>query len=1327
MTLDRDSQLKSLVDDITTLLSGEFGAADNSLSQGTSDMSSRAREVLGRAQSALSNLVGSEATPGDGSTVVKSVEEEIQKLRAETLSPLKSDLDGLRQQQKSLAAEVAQLEQQRQYYHSLAQQQSNQSQMLDDLVQPLRDRLETAVTEQVGRLLAEFKGEGNDGDRDISSPATPSLNSDQINRVHEQSNEVLEQLQDTLQTVFSALQTNTQRYESTIESSLSRIQTLGEQSEAILEHWLGRLTTTASNRPEDDSIAQSKFAAGVAPLSETDPALAGMPYPDMDLPGASATPLETLEPEGETTRGLGVTDSSSDTDLAEQDNPFALGELDITDLSYRPPAIAPEAASPGGTDEDDIDFVALDGIGAPPSEEEVVLDELDQADGDSAESLLDESGAVEDESPLASDPQGERPLMIPNLESGLPEMDEDEDEDATVIQYVRTDMLSQRREETFQMPDVLVNLSDDDEPKVTEDLLPTAETEDPDWQDDDEATQYLSEDLSSLESAEPEGVADVMVDLAATPMAEAGVIPSDDGNVWDDVAEVSDSTTEAAEAAASFAAIAPDGEEGLLPLMPEAEDPEAAVIEETSGLDADPAVLAQDLDPELMDIDVADLAEGAPEVDEAAGDRDELLMEEMLAVASTEEQVDGVIAADAGEGLEDLLEIGGDEAAASLTVDSDWDGDDLGIDSAELSTNLEDVTADSAPEVEMVADLPAMETLIEEMPATRSLETGEAVGDEESMVSGASDLDELGIGGEAADPFEGLEELEGSEEADATRDLTTEDEGMGGLGAATAAAAAVGFAVLGGGGEPDGLDATLEDLDEEAADISIEPGLEEGDADADLGLELDLDLASDSPETGDDETGDDLGLDLTGELDLEGSAGSEASPEVDLDELDFGETDGESVDLGAELDGDLDLEGLGDEVGDGVGDEVGDDANEGFTLDPVEDGAADGPSLALDEDLALDLGPDLGTETVEASGDMEGLEDLAAELPESLPESADGEVSELLDEAVEAAAAIELPELEDLAGLGDEDSELDDGLDDGGLDLSGLGEDDGLDLAIDDESPGEAEADAGDRPVDLELEAVLGSDGDADAETGIDLEEASGEEGDLGAGDLWGDAADGEAASQEGSDLDLGADLEASSEAAADDDLGLDLDLEGLGGEASADPGLELDLESLAPDTEAGATADDDGLADLGLGTDLEAGADEDAIADLGLEGLGDDGADALKALEMEMPSLEESLDLGGLGDDLSEGLAAAGETESETIASLDEALDFGDVTAVTTDSQETAVAAQPEEEFSLEMLDDLTEFSEESSPMADIDADLDAFLADALGPDADGVEKKKE
>ena len=113
MTLDRDSQLKSLVDDITALLTSSSEGGDGVDSQ----FAGRTREVLGRAQAALS-----EAMAKDGAPVVQSVEAEIQRLREEALDPLRSDLDGLRQQQKSLSAEVAQLEQQRQYYQSLAQQ-----------------------------------------------------------------------------------------------------------------------------------------------------------------------------------------------------------------------------------------------------------------------------------------------------------------------------------------------------------------------------------------------------------------------------------------------------------------------------------------------------------------------------------------------------------------------------------------------------------------------------------------------------------------------------------------------------------------------------------------------------------------------------------------------------------------------------------------------------------------------------------------------------------------------------------------------------------------------------------------------------------------------------------------------------------------------------------------------------------------------------------------------------------------------------------------------------------------------------------------------------
>ncbi|MEM9244543.1 MAG: hypothetical protein AAGA67_02185, partial [Cyanobacteria bacterium P01_F01_bin.153] len=78
----------------------------------------------------------------------------------------------------------------------------------------------------------------------------------------------------------------------------------------------------------------------------------------------------------------------------------------------------------------------------------------------------------------------------------------------------------------------------------------------------------------------------------------------------------------------------------------------------------------------------------------------------------------------------------------------------------------------------------------------------------------------------------------------------------------------------------------------------------------------------------------------------------------------------------------------------------------------------------------------------------------------------------------------------------------------------------------------------------------------------------------------------------------------------------------------------------------------------------------------------------------------------------------------AEAIASLDEALDLGDLSEETGESAESG---SDDQDFDLDLLDSLADFSEESPPMAEVDADLDAFFEDALGPDADGVEKKKE
>ncbi|MGD1935990.1 MAG: hypothetical protein ACFCA4_00315 [Cyanophyceae cyanobacterium] len=1357
MTLDRDSQLKSLVDDITALLTSSSEGGDGVDSQ----FAGRTREVLGRAQAALS-----EAMAKDGAPVVQSVEAEIQRLREEALDPLRSDLDGLRQQQKSLSAEVAQLEQQRQYYQSLAQQQSNQSQILDDLVQPLGDRLESTVTEQVNRALTEYQREGGAG--------TPSQGQDQ-------SNAVLEQLQSTLQTVFAALQTNTQRYESTLQSSMDRIQTLGEQSEAILEHWLERIRNTAGSRDTGTGVATGSGVladraipsnavdfgnvAG-ADLSETDPALAGVPYPGMDLPTAALAEEESVRNDGfdgvitRSAKSLGTDADDSDAgDFVDDSNPFALGGLDLTDLSAEPPMIA----TPSSADTDDIDFTDLDGVGLPD-------------DQDGSELLDDGLEGIDEGAGLdISDPGAQLPLVEMDLE-GASEVDEDEDEDATVIQYVNVDMLSRRREETFRMPDVLVNLSSDEGPRLAEDLTGGEENDDLQWQDDETATQYLDEDLSGLQNPDSEGSAEVAVNLAEPPEEDGA-----DGGAGLPIGGIA---AAAGIAAAGFtAASGGDGDDdGLFPVTPEAESPELAVVEETSGLDADPAALDEALDEALADVDVTTDVEGADEVEvELEGDRDERLMEEMMAIGVTD-QIDEAIAGESDEALEALIGEERDEAAelaAVLPEETESLGDEeISLDDAVEDLVIDGGMAEDGDEVEMMEGLPTVDELMEEGTTARSLDGGGEVIDDalEDVDLGASDLDQLGIGSNEVDPFEGLEEL--SDEAisnetalDSADDGEVDEGDSRGIGLGmTGAAAAADFAAFstGGGdtaedtvtdegdldfGDEDGSVADEGDLGDLGADLDT-GDLELGDLALDtaddasasealvegLGLDLESPEISEADSSGglelDGELGEDLadlGLDLDGDVegadggDLDDSIASELeADELATDDLDIGGLGVDDVttdiegDLGDDL-GDLgggeiaDLEmgvdaetiadsgdSAGDDLGEldgldlaadeaefdgGLGDEliVGGEADDGLGID-LDAGLDASDGGGVEDDLGLSLGEDqdddLSLEMGEAAESGDGLDvdlgidldaddDLAGlELPESLPESADGEISNLLDEAVEAAAAIDLP------GLDDGDGDLDD------LGLEGLDEGDGDETV----------------PVDLELEAVLGNSGEA-AEGMIAEEAASGE------------------------------------------DLGLDsdLDLSGLG-DGSADEGEPLDLDELGLDVAADAE-EDLGLGALGLddadgeGTEVAATAEADLSEDLDLDlaGFGEESADE-GDLDFDLGDLGQAGEGESGGDDLGlEGLSGAdaeleevlsGEAEAEAIASLDEALDLGDL------SEETAASAESgsdDQDFDLDLLDSLADFSEESPPMAEVDAELDAFFEDALGPDADGVEKKKE
>ena len=371
-----------------------------------------------------------------------------------------------------------------------------------------------------------------------------------------------------------------------------------------------------------------------------------------------------------------------------------------------------------------------------------------------------------------------------------------------------------------------------------------------------------------------EGSAEVAVNLAEPPEEDGA-----DGGAGLPIGGIA---AAAGIAAAGFtAASGGDGDDdGLFPVTPEAESPELAVVEETSGLDADPAALDEALDEALADVDVTTDVEGADEVEvELEGDRDERLMEEMMAIGVTD-QIDEAIAGESDEALEALIGEERDEAAelaAVLPEETESLGDEeISLDDAVEDLVIDGGMAEDGDEVEMMEGLPTVDELMEEGTTARSLDGGGEVIDDalEDVDLGASDLDQLGIGSNEVDPFEGLEEL--SDEAisnetalDSADDGEVDEGDSRGIGLGmTGAAAAADFAAFSTGGGDTAEDTVTDegDLDFGDEDGSV---ADEGDL-GDLGADLDtgdLELGDLALDTADDASASEalvegLGLDL---------------------------------------------------------------------------------------------------------------------------------------------------------------------------------------------------------------------------------------------------------------------------------------------------------------------------------------------------------------------------------------------------------------------------------------------------------------------------------
>lgn len=263
--------------------------------------------------------------------------QEMSYLRTHVMQPLQSDLELLRQQRDALAQEVQQLEAQRQTAR-LGQASAGQQQLIGEFLQVLMGRLQEALAQQMTQTLNV-----------IRSQALPQANSsllgaeltyhpqlEQIQALQMRSDQMLVNLDATLQVVFESLQQNIQIYQDSLAQGVDRMHALGQQSEVLfaalvnqLAQQLGREASsylqssapTLPARPLTEPLQPSPSLSAQTHPSGEEP----LPYAGVEMQSASASPALEEAISAPLSQALEVDATWSTTD-----------SLDLADLQLSP-------------------------------------------------------------------------------------------------------------------------------------------------------------------------------------------------------------------------------------------------------------------------------------------------------------------------------------------------------------------------------------------------------------------------------------------------------------------------------------------------------------------------------------------------------------------------------------------------------------------------------------------------------------------------------------------------------------------------------------------------------------------------------------------------------------------------------------------------------------------------------------------------------------------------------------------------------------------------------------------------------------------------------
>jgi hypothetical protein len=339
------------------------------------------------------------------------------------IQPLRSELEGLLQERATLMQEIRQLEQRRLQNYSLAQQLTNQDQMITEFLQVLMNRLVPTVTPlvaQSGENSAISSGAINHPTSATQSSLESADRVEQLTQLARELDQRLLSLDGTVNVVFEALQRNINTYYESLSQALARMHSKGMQGEQLIASFLNNLTQHLQQQSPISPPSLLRVESDISPsLPETEAIAAEV----------ASQPLEQILPE--TSSPLTIHSEQQDTTLTE-DLDTVLLQLGIdSSQSSENPTELPQAISALVGDEVDQLYASLFGSG-----------DVNNPSLDVATNNLSASTAFQSTLKIA-----ESPSVPQNIDSAVVTPDTGISAQETIVET--TDSLSESQEELF--------------------------------------------------------------------------------------------------------------------------------------------------------------------------------------------------------------------------------------------------------------------------------------------------------------------------------------------------------------------------------------------------------------------------------------------------------------------------------------------------------------------------------------------------------------------------------------------------------------------------------------------------------------------------------------------------------------------------------------------------------------------------------------------------------------------------------------------------------------------------------------------------------------